>query len=581
MTAASMTAWAIEALLASAALIALVLALRLPVRRAFGPQVAYALWALPALRLMLPPLPESWTRVAPAPLADAGARLAFLILPAPLPEAAPSLLGPALVLLWGAGAAAFLLWQLGSYLRFVRRVAASGTMLGRVGRIALVVSEHVPGPLAYGLARPVVAVPRDFRARYDAAERELALRHEVGHHRRGDVFANWIALGVLALHWFNPLAWIAFRAFRVDQEMANDASVLAGRDPAERYAYACALVRAGAGRVPADAGGGKVPAGACELHTIDDLKGRLRMLAATTSRGRRAAGAALIAGATLTLLGLTASGSSAAESVRATVESATGVPLAALAPTALLQDTPDGPRPPAPPGPTGPGSGGRHVEATRTGKAVHVTVTENGRTRHYSGAEAEAWLAANPVPTPPAPPAPPVPGARPGPPTPPAPHGPVPPHPPAPAVPPISRIPPMPPMPSVPPTAWQGPDTARMPQPVIPQFVSRDCRRGENGTLSADAMTVTRVDGGKRVIVICDNRVEAMAKRAEVAALDPRQRGIARAAMANALASLRSTRAMLASGRGLEQLTREQRAEAMADIDSSIAEVEREAADAD
>lgn len=139
----------------------------------------------------------------------------------------------------------------------------------------------------------------------------------------------------------------------------------------------------------------------------------------------------------------------------------------------------------------------------------------------------------------------------------------------------------MPPMPSVPPTAWQGPDTARIPQPLSPRIVSRNCRRGESGTLSADAMTVTRVDGGKRVIVICDNRVEAMAKRAEVAALDPRQRGIARAAMANALASLRSTRAMLASGRGLEQLTPEQRAEAVADIDSSIAEVEREAADAD
>ena len=538
MTAAGMTAWGVEALLASAALLALVLALRLPVRRAFGPQVAYALWVLPALRLMLPPLPESWTRVAPAPLADAGQQLALFILPpAPL-EAPPSLVGPALVLLWSVGAAAFLLWQLGSYLRFVRRVAASGTTLGRVGRIALVVSDHVAGPLAYGLAHPIVAVPRDFRARYDAAERELALLHEVGHHRRGDVYANWIALGVLALHWFNPLAWIAFRAFRFDQEMANDAGVLAGRDPAERYAYACALVRAGAARVPA---------GACELHTIDDLKGRLRMLATTTSRGRRAAGATLLAGATLALLGLTASGSTAAQSVRATVESATGVPLAALAPSVLLQQTPDAPRPPAPPGPTGPGSGGRHVRTVRDAGGVHVTVTENGRTRRYAGPEAEAWLAEHPQPAPPAPPAPP-------------------------ALPEGGALP-VPPQPPVPPSAWLRADGAARAEAAAgdaPRVVSEDCR-GE-----PDALTRTRTDGGKRVIVVCTRRIEAAAKRAELAGADAER--VRHDAMVQALRSLRSTRAMLQSGRGFEQLTPAQRAEAVSGIDSSIAELEREAA---
>ena len=533
-----MTAWAIEALLASAALIALVLLIRLPVRRAFGPGVAYALWALPALRLLLPPLPESWTRATAAPLAAASERIALLVVPAAVPDAEPSLIGPALVVLWSLGAAVFLLWQLGAYHRFVRRVAATGTTLGRVGRIALVVSDHVAGPLAFGLARPVVAVPRDFRARYDAAERELALLHEVGHHRRGDVWANWAALGCLALHWFNPLAWVAFRAFRFDQEMANDAAVLAGRDPAERYTYACALVRAG---------GGRVPAGTCELHTIDDLKGRLRMLSKTTSRGRRAAGAATIASATLVLLGLTASGSNAAESVRATVESAAGVPLASLAPTALLQDTPDAPQPPAPPGPTGPGSGGRHVQAVRDSKAVHVTVTEDGRTRHYSGAEAEAWLRANPQPVPPAPPEP-------------AAH-------------------PLPPLSPVPPTAWNGAAdaaaaAARAEAAVrgMPNVVARNCHGGPS-----EATTLTRTDRGGRRVVICTNRIEAAARSAELAAVD--QRRIGREAMVHALGSLRATREMLASGRGMEQLTAEQRAEAVAGIDRSIAEVEREAAE--
>ena len=53
-----MIGWAIEALIASALLMAVVLVIRAPVRRQFGPGIAYALWALPVIRLMLPPLPQ-------------------------------------------------------------------------------------------------------------------------------------------------------------------------------------------------------------------------------------------------------------------------------------------------------------------------------------------------------------------------------------------------------------------------------------------------------------------------------------------------------------------------------------------
>ena len=45
-----MSALLVEAILASALLMAAVLAVRVPVRRAFGPQMAYALWAIPVAR---------------------------------------------------------------------------------------------------------------------------------------------------------------------------------------------------------------------------------------------------------------------------------------------------------------------------------------------------------------------------------------------------------------------------------------------------------------------------------------------------------------------------------------------------
>jgi beta-lactamase regulating signal transducer with metallopeptidase domain len=52
-----------------------------------------------------------------------------------------------------------------------------------------------------------------------------------------------VALIVLALNWFNPIAWIAFRAFRADQELSCDAAIAAEASPETRCDYARALVK--------------------------------------------------------------------------------------------------------------------------------------------------------------------------------------------------------------------------------------------------------------------------------------------------------------------------------------------------
>src|SRR3546814_3823360 len=92
--------------------------------------------------------------------------------------------------------------------------------------IRVVETDAATGPLAFGVLRKYIAFPRDFAERYDEDERDLALAHERGHHARGDLIANWAALLVLAVHWFNPIAWRAFRAFRSEEHTSELLSLM-------------------------------------------------------------------------------------------------------------------------------------------------------------------------------------------------------------------------------------------------------------------------------------------------------------------------------------------------------------------
>jgi beta-lactamase regulating signal transducer with metallopeptidase domain len=460
-------ALAIEALAASAVLMLAVLVMRGPVRRAFGPELAYALWAIPALRLILPPLPAAWREQVATPIVDMGHQATAFIAPyvdaAPVvvPEAAPvDLVGPAALLLWATGAGAFLLWQLARYRRFRVDLMRAAVPLDRSGAVEIVESDAATSPLAFGIVHRVVAFPRDFAERYDEGERALALAHELGHHRRGDLYANWVALAVLALHWFNPIAWYAYRAFRADQEMANDAGVIARLGVGARHAYGCAIVKAAHGRALSPA---------CHLHTIKDLKGRLRMLGQKrASRTRRVMGGAIGAGLSLGALAVTASGTQAAERVRSKVETVTGVELAALDPVAALTPIVAA-APAAAPAPA----------AGRERREPRVTVVRGRRTITYTGDEAAAYIAAHPVAIPPIPPVPPMP--------------------PIPELPKMTRVPAIPSVPPVPPI----PAT-----PAVPVLAQQHC----GGTGDARGEVVIRERRGDReVTVICTDRIAARA----------------------------------------------------------------------
>jgi beta-lactamase regulating signal transducer with metallopeptidase domain len=245
-------------------LMLIVLAMRLPVARWLGAGPAYALWLAPGLRLVMPPLPEAATEMLP------GTAIVVNVDAAPV-AAATGGLGwlDMLLLLWAAGALAFLLWQWRAYRDFLTRLSLNSRSIGAYAGLPLIESEAVDGPIALGLLDRRIVVPTDFGQRYGEGERALALDHETIHHRRGDIWWNHLALAMLALNWFNPIAWLSFRAFRADQELACDAAVTAARSPESRRDYAAALVKSvGPARTVT----------AAPLNQIDQLKRRLKMI---------------------------------------------------------------------------------------------------------------------------------------------------------------------------------------------------------------------------------------------------------------------------------------------------------------
>lgn len=250
----------LNALLASTLLMLGVMALRPLLRRHVGSRWVYALWALPALRLLVPPLPwlpaQMGTVVAVGDIAPA-----FVPTSADLRVVAAS---------WLVGAVLYFALQMRRYARFMATAYANAVGAPRIHRsVRILYSAAVGGPVAGGLRRRTVFLPLDFAGRFDAQERRLALAHELMHHRRGDVLANLVATLVLSLHWFNPIAHYAYRLFRIDQELACDADVLTAKGKECRMAYGQVLLKAGGG----------VPTALCGLSGAALLKARLLELA--------------------------------------------------------------------------------------------------------------------------------------------------------------------------------------------------------------------------------------------------------------------------------------------------------------
>ncbi|MEM1051339.1 MAG: M56 family metallopeptidase [Pseudomonadota bacterium] len=377
-----MTDWMMETLLWTAVLIAFVLLVRRPVSRAFGPQIAYALWALPALRLILPPIElPAWMRLtepvtmledpAIASAIPATSGTTAIQFPAVRSENAVvahpaatdttptltqtpgfdissydmGLLVEVGVAVWLIGAAIFLIMRFSAYFRLRDELLEEGREVGRSGSVRLVETPGTNAPLAFGVIDKVVALPDGFLAHPDRQSRDLALAHELAHHKGGDLLANVLVQPLFAIHWWNPLGRYGWLALRRDQEAACDARVMASAERTEREVYANLIVSFAAGPNIALA----APM-ACPVLGEKSIIHRLRNLKMENTNSRRRMTGRLMLGAAVVALPMTASISYAASELPQVPEVAAEVPAFPVAPVApAAPEAPSAPEAPEAP----------------------------------------------------------------------------------------------------------------------------------------------------------------------------------------------------------------------------------------
>ena len=198
----------LRANLVGAVAVLAVLILRIPARRLFGPELAYTLWAAPALAAFATLLPARSIE------GDTGHAMAEAVS--------------------GFAAAGLAIWALGL------AATAAGLAVAQLRFLAQARAGHA-GPSVVGVIAPRIMMPRA-GGTYSNEELALIRAHEREHVTRQDPRSAALAASLQAFCWFNPLVHLGAYLMRLDQELACDAAVLRQR-PRDRCLYAKTLLK--------------------------------------------------------------------------------------------------------------------------------------------------------------------------------------------------------------------------------------------------------------------------------------------------------------------------------------------------
>ncbi|HEX5060998.1 MAG TPA: penicillin-binding transpeptidase domain-containing protein [Kofleriaceae bacterium] len=260
----------------------------------------------------------------------------------PIAQAAPAANAPReatsvsplalVVALWALGAVTVLA-RLGIGLSRARRIVRSARFvetLDIAGRpVEVRISSAIETPAVTGVLVPVILLPHDAET-WTAERRRIVLAHELAHVANHDCLASAVAQLAVAMHWFDPLVWLAARRLRVERELAADDQVLDDGVLASSYAeHLLALATSQGDR--------RMPTGALAMAESSQVSVRIRALLAPHTRTPLGRARFALLGAGLALAALVACATPDRETAPAPpVETTSPAPTQAPAPSTTI-----------------------------------------------------------------------------------------------------------------------------------------------------------------------------------------------------------------------------------------------------
>ncbi len=110
-----------------------------------------------------------------------------------------------------------------------------------INNIQFVSSPLIDVPAVFGLFQPYLVLPDDFSS-LPTKNQQMILQHEFYHLNRHDHRYNFLRVLIKSLFWFNPMFYWADKYCEADQEMSCDLGVLQNADIEKRKIYANALL---------------------------------------------------------------------------------------------------------------------------------------------------------------------------------------------------------------------------------------------------------------------------------------------------------------------------------------------------
>lgn len=138
--------------------------------------------------------------------------------------------------IWIVVAIFFFLYAAVSYIVLRRRLRGAILLRKRVYR-----SEKLDGGFLLGYLNPCVYLPTGLDKEIESA----IIAHEEAHRQRGDNWLKLFAFLCVAMHWYNPLVWVAYSLLCNDIEFACDERVIKNMSVDARRTYSSALLTVG------------------------------------------------------------------------------------------------------------------------------------------------------------------------------------------------------------------------------------------------------------------------------------------------------------------------------------------------